>query len=189
MAVDFNKSGTPVSIDSLPRPRTSYRPDFNARETDVAQAKLGTEYYESRNILGQLFRSVEVPKPPVMETRQHPRWTPQQPLKPPSSEDEPTSTPSTPLHRALERFLPSLPRVGALFTSHPSKPRPSRTALTSSTSSLPSQLSTLSLIGLEGSSRRERSLSDRSWPPRLSLQFVDSEFFFALIDSTLSSLD
>lgn len=124
-AVDFNKSGTPVSIDSLPRPRTSYRPDFNARETDVAQAKLGTDYYESRNILGQLFRSVEVPKPPLMETRQHPRWTPQQPSKP-SSEHESTPSPSssfpkTNLHRTLERFLLSLPRVGGLFTSHPFK--------------------------------------------------------------------
>lgn len=102
-SVDFNKSGTPVSIDSLPRPRTSYRPDFNAREPDAAQAQLPTEYYESKRILGQLYRNVQVPTPTLTQTRQHPRWTPHR------SSSTATGPPPTALHIALEALLHSLP--------------------------------------------------------------------------------
>lgn len=85
----------------LPRPRTSYRPDFNARETDAGQGSLPVEYYESKNILGQLYRAVQVPSPTIAAaplTRQHPRWTPLQ-----------TNAPPTPLHTALLHLLATLP--------------------------------------------------------------------------------
>ncbi|KAF8557374.1 RdRP-domain-containing protein [Imleria badia] len=56
-AVDFQKTGTPVKFQDLPRNRNRVKPDFLAREG----ADLNSDqYYASQKLLGQLFRRVPV---------------------------------------------------------------------------------------------------------------------------------
>lgn len=60
-AVDFPKSGTPVNFIDLPKfRRNTARPDFLAREgADLGNSE---QYYNSKKLLGALFRRVPVEK-------------------------------------------------------------------------------------------------------------------------------
>ncbi|KAI0033364.1 RNA dependent RNA polymerase-domain-containing protein [Vararia minispora EC-137] len=74
-AVDFQKSGHPVSLDRIPRPplRTKACPDWNAPETvNIDQSP---KYYPSRRAIGRLFRRVDLRdiKPLQEQERQVPR--------------------------------------------------------------------------------------------------------------------
>ncbi|VDC02952.1 unnamed protein product [Peniophora sp. CBMAI 1063] len=58
-AVDYQKSGTPVALDRIPRLKFKARPDWNAPETvNVAHS---TTHYKSQRAIGKLFRKVELP--------------------------------------------------------------------------------------------------------------------------------
>ena len=65
-AVDYPKSGTPVALDSVPRPRMKMKPDWNAPET--VNLEISTDFYQSNKAIGRLFRAINLP--PV-----HPRTT------------------------------------------------------------------------------------------------------------------
>ncbi|KAG9314705.1 RNA dependent RNA polymerase-domain-containing protein [Chiua virens] len=56
-AVDFQKTGTAVKFQDLPRHRTRTKPDFLAREGADLRSD---NYYDSTKLLGQLFRRVPV---------------------------------------------------------------------------------------------------------------------------------
>ncbi|KAH8102595.1 RNA dependent RNA polymerase-domain-containing protein [Cristinia sonorae] len=61
-AVDYPKSGNPVSLTKLPRKRFKQRPDWDAPETkDSADT---TEYYKSHRHIGRLFREISLPALP-----------------------------------------------------------------------------------------------------------------------------
>ena len=55
-AVDYAKTGVPVSPKSLPQPPQSERPDFLSGEG--SNRRLTNRFYRSQKILGVLFRSV-----------------------------------------------------------------------------------------------------------------------------------
>jgi RNA-dependent RNA polymerase len=57
-AVDYPKSGQPVSLDKIPRLKFRARPDWNAPETVMADTE---NFYESTKAIGKLFRSIELP--------------------------------------------------------------------------------------------------------------------------------
>ena len=57
-AVDYPKSGQPVSLDKIPRLKFKVKPDWNAPETyDNASA----EYYKSMRAIGRLSRAIDLP--------------------------------------------------------------------------------------------------------------------------------
>ncbi|KAF9478036.1 RNA-dependent RNA polymerase [Pholiota conissans] len=57
-AVDYPKSGQPVPINEIPRPKFRVKPDWHAPETvDVSSG----EFYESRRAIGRLFRAIDLP--------------------------------------------------------------------------------------------------------------------------------
>jgi len=57
-AVDYPKSGRPVSLDKIPKLKFRARPDWNAPETVVPDSE---KFYESQRAIGRLFRSIELP--------------------------------------------------------------------------------------------------------------------------------
>jgi hypothetical protein len=58
-AVDYPKSGTPVAINTVPKPRSELKPDWHAPETVDPDAALG--YYQSQKAIGRLFRDIDLP--------------------------------------------------------------------------------------------------------------------------------
>ena len=62
-AVDYPKSGTPVSIDSVPNPKSKRRPDWYAPETvDLDSEDSLTQFYQSQRAIGKLFRAIDLPE-------------------------------------------------------------------------------------------------------------------------------
>ena len=60
-AVDYQKSGTPVSIADVPKPRSGdLKPDWNAPETVDLDAAPG--FYPSKKAIGRLFREIDLPE-------------------------------------------------------------------------------------------------------------------------------
>ncbi|KAG6878423.1 hypothetical protein C0993_007024 [Termitomyces sp. T159_Od127] len=60
-AVDYPKTGNPVAVNSIPKPPSSVKPDWNAPETvDLDSAR----YYRSRRAIGRLFRDITLPENP-----------------------------------------------------------------------------------------------------------------------------
>ena len=59
-AVDFAKSGTPVSITTVPKPRSDLKPDWNAPETVDLDDAPG--FYRSPRAIGRLFRDIDLPE-------------------------------------------------------------------------------------------------------------------------------
>jgi RNA dependent RNA polymerase len=57
-AVDYPKSGQPVSIKKIPKLKFPEKPDWNAPET-IASAS--SRFYKSRTALGRLFRAIKLP--------------------------------------------------------------------------------------------------------------------------------
>ncbi|TFY66895.1 hypothetical protein EVG20_g4194 [Dentipellis fragilis] len=59
-AVNYPKSGTPVSIDTIPRYKFKAKPDWNAPETvDIDRT---ADFYQSRRAIGRLFRDIDLPE-------------------------------------------------------------------------------------------------------------------------------
>jgi len=58
-AVDYPKSGTPVALDTVPRPRRRTKPDWNAPET--VDLETSTDFYQSNRAIGRLFRDIDLP--------------------------------------------------------------------------------------------------------------------------------
>ena len=74
-AVDYPKSGTPVALNTVPKPpRHDHKPDWNAPETvNLDQAY---DFYESKKAIGRLFRAIDLPdvrphNPAKRRQRQH----------------------------------------------------------------------------------------------------------------------
>jgi RNA-dependent RNA polymerase len=59
-AVDFPKTGRPVEWAQLPKTRFKLKPDWYATETNEKK----TGFYESKRIIGQLFRAITLPAIP-----------------------------------------------------------------------------------------------------------------------------
>ncbi|KAJ6604339.1 RNA-directed RNA polymerase 2 [Mycena vulgaris] len=56
-AVDYPKSGRPVALDTIPKPKP-LKPDWNAPEVNVDMA----DYYPSERAIGKLFRAIDLPQ-------------------------------------------------------------------------------------------------------------------------------
>ncbi|KAF8807563.1 RNA-directed RNA polymerase 2 [Phlegmacium glaucopus] len=67
-AVDYPKSGQPVSIKAIPKLKFPRRPDWNAPET--VNAKSEEHYYPSKMAIGRLFRAIDLPVEARPNTRQ-----------------------------------------------------------------------------------------------------------------------
>jgi hypothetical protein len=59
-AVDYPKSGTPVELNIVPKPRSELKPDWHAPETVDLDASLG--FYQSQRAIGRLFRAIDLPE-------------------------------------------------------------------------------------------------------------------------------
>jgi RNA-dependent RNA polymerase len=59
-AVDYAKSGTPVALDTVPKPKSNNKPDWHAPET--VDLNVTTEFYPSRKAIGELFRAITLPE-------------------------------------------------------------------------------------------------------------------------------
>jgi hypothetical protein len=59
-AVDYPKNGTPVELNTVPRPKSDLRPDWNAPETVNSDASRG--FYPSKKAIGVLFRAIDLPE-------------------------------------------------------------------------------------------------------------------------------
>ncbi len=57
-AVDYPKSGEPVKLEPLLKVFPKSKPDWSAPETNTKQS---AKYYQSRSVVGRLFRGVELP--------------------------------------------------------------------------------------------------------------------------------
>lgn len=57
-AVDYPKSGQPVSVKTIPKLKFPRRPDWNAPETVNPNSD---NYYPSRKAIGRLFRAIDLP--------------------------------------------------------------------------------------------------------------------------------
>ncbi len=73
-AVDYPKSGTPVAINTVPKPRADHKPDWHAPET--VNLDESTNFYQSKKAIGWLFRAIDLPDVQVHNTatrrqRQH----------------------------------------------------------------------------------------------------------------------
>lgn len=66
-AVDYPKSGQPVSVKAIPKLRTPIKPDWSAPETVNADSD---NYYESHRAIGRLFRAIDLPIEARPDTRQ-----------------------------------------------------------------------------------------------------------------------
>jgi hypothetical protein len=58
-AVDYPKSGVPVSVSQIPRLKIKAKPDWNAPETVKVDLQKG-KYYESKRYIGRLFRKIDL---------------------------------------------------------------------------------------------------------------------------------
>lgn len=58
-AVDYPKSGMPVSVKKIPRTKFKQRPDFQAPET--LSTKNSPDFYPSQRAIGKLFRKIDLP--------------------------------------------------------------------------------------------------------------------------------
>ncbi|KAA1468672.1 RdRP-domain-containing protein [Dentipellis sp. KUC8613] len=59
-AVDYPKSGTPVSLDTIPKYKFKAKPDWNAPETvDIDRT---ADFYQSGRAIGRLFRDIDLPE-------------------------------------------------------------------------------------------------------------------------------
>lgn len=61
-AVDYAKTGLPISIREIPRSRLDAKPDWSAPELGGGDT---VEYYESQRWIGQLYREIELSVPVV----------------------------------------------------------------------------------------------------------------------------
>ena len=60
-AVDYPKTGNPVPIQSIPRLKSSIKPDWSEPELTIGDStKL---FYESQRWLGKLYRQIKLPEP------------------------------------------------------------------------------------------------------------------------------
>lgn len=66
-AVDYPKSGQPVSMKDIPKLKFTLRPDWNAPETVNANSG---NYYLSGRAIGRLFRDINLPIEARQDTRQ-----------------------------------------------------------------------------------------------------------------------
>lgn len=57
-AVDYPKSGQPVSLDKIPKLKFRAKPDWNAPETVTSDSD---KFYPSTRAIGKLFRSIDLP--------------------------------------------------------------------------------------------------------------------------------
>lgn len=57
-AVDYPKSGQPVSLDKIPKLKFRAKPDWNAPETVTFDSD---KFYQSTRAIGKLFRSIDLP--------------------------------------------------------------------------------------------------------------------------------
>jgi RNA-dependent RNA polymerase len=57
-AVDYPKSGQPVSLNKIPKLKFRAKPDWNAPETVTSDSD---KFYESKMAIGKLFRSIDLP--------------------------------------------------------------------------------------------------------------------------------
>lgn len=75
-AVDYAKSGTPVALNTVPKPRSELKPDWRAPETVDPDDAPGF-YYRSQKAIGRLFRDIDLPEVPrnrsARRMRQHVR--------------------------------------------------------------------------------------------------------------------
>ncbi|KAF7339912.1 RNA-dependent RNA polymerase [Mycena venus] len=56
-AVDYPKTGQPVAIGTIPKPKTKLRPDWHAPEVYANM----DEFYQSQRAIGKLFRAIKLP--------------------------------------------------------------------------------------------------------------------------------
>ncbi|KAJ7225794.1 RNA-directed RNA polymerase 2 [Mycena pura] len=56
-AVDYVKTGQPVAIQTIPKPKSKLKPDWHAPELNANIA----DYYKSHRAIGRLFRAIELP--------------------------------------------------------------------------------------------------------------------------------
>jgi RNA-dependent RNA polymerase len=59
-AVDYPKNGTPVSISSVPKPKSDRKPDWHAPET--VDLNTSINFYQSQKAIGKLFRAIDLPE-------------------------------------------------------------------------------------------------------------------------------
>lgn len=72
-AVDYQKTGRPVDLDSIPRPKHQ-RPDWCAPETIENIPNLQNKYYQSMTALGKLTRAIDLKAhEPSIPSRSRPR--------------------------------------------------------------------------------------------------------------------
>ncbi|KAI0307864.1 RdRP-domain-containing protein [Multifurca ochricompacta] len=57
-AVDYPKSGTPVTLNTVPKPKSERKPDWNAPETVDLDAS--HDFYQSQKAIGRLFRAIDL---------------------------------------------------------------------------------------------------------------------------------
>ncbi|KAJ7102228.1 RNA-directed RNA polymerase 2 [Mycena belliarum] len=57
-AVDYPKSGQPVAMNTIPKPKSNLKPDWHAPEVNVDLA----DYYPSERAIGKLFRAIQLPQ-------------------------------------------------------------------------------------------------------------------------------
>jgi RNA-dependent RNA polymerase len=57
-AVDYPKTGQPVSLEAIPKLKFRAKPDWNAPETINTDS---ANYYESQRAIGRLFRDIDLP--------------------------------------------------------------------------------------------------------------------------------
>jgi len=75
-AVDYAKSGTPVALDTVPKPKSNSKPDWHAPET--VDLSVATGFYPSQKAIGKLSRDINLPEVQihsrdVRRTRKHVR--------------------------------------------------------------------------------------------------------------------
>jgi hypothetical protein len=68
-AVDFQKSGIPVTFPELPRRLFPYLPDYQSKEVKLDDQ---TRYYESQKILGKLYRRIKIRAVPSVKSDDKP---------------------------------------------------------------------------------------------------------------------
>lgn len=61
-AVDYQKTGIPVSMHSIPKRKRRQKPDWNRPE--LSPGDTGNGYYRSKSWVGQLFRAIKMPELP-----------------------------------------------------------------------------------------------------------------------------
>jgi hypothetical protein len=59
-AVDYPKSGTPVSVKEVPKPKSELKPDWHAPETVDLDSSVN--FYRSHRAIGKLFRAIDLPE-------------------------------------------------------------------------------------------------------------------------------